>query len=126
MSASFLYGIGSGLIFVWGIAHLFPTKGVVDGMGELTRDGRRIAVGTWVSEGWTLIFIGVQMGILVLLFGGDSYTVLWVARLSSILLVVMAAVTALTVARTDIVPMKICPFVKLATAGLFFAGTLLF
>ena len=126
MSASLLYGIGSGLIAVWGAAHLFPTKSVVGGMGDLTQDGRRIAVGTWIAEGLTLIFIGVQMGVLVLAFGGDSYTVLWVARISTAMLVVMVFASLLTSARTAVVPMKICPFVKLAAAGLFFAGTLLF
>jgi hypothetical protein len=126
MHGSLLLGFGTGLIIVWGFAHLFPTRSVVKGMGRLTEDGRRIAFGTWIAEGVTLIFVGVQLGILVLTFGWDSYTVLWVARISIGLLLVLTVVSFLTSARTAVVPMKICPFVKLGATACFFVGTLHF
>ena len=31
----FLY-LGAGLTLIWGVAHLFPTKSVVEGFGEIT------------------------------------------------------------------------------------------
>ena len=49
----FLY-IGAGLTLVWGIAHLFPTKSVVQGFGEISADNRRIITMEWVLEGITL------------------------------------------------------------------------
>jgi hypothetical protein len=41
------------------------------------------------------------------------------------MLVVMAVLTALTGARTKIIPIKICPFVKLAVAVMFVLGSVL-
>lgn len=126
MSGSFFLGVGSGLITLWGIAHIVPTKKVIGGLGKLSEDARRIFTMTWVTEGLTLVFIGVQVGILVLVFGGDSYTVFWVARICAVMLVVLAVLTGFTGARTKIVPMKICPFVKLLAAVMLLIGTLYF
>ena len=33
---------GAGLIMLWGIAHLVPTKAIVGGFGEISRDNRLI------------------------------------------------------------------------------------
>jgi hypothetical protein len=41
------------------------------------------------------------------------------------MLIVMAILTGFTGARTSIVPIKICPFVKTVVAILFFLGTYL-
>lgn len=126
MSGSFFLGVGTGLITLWGIAHIVPTKRVVGSLGEVSEDARRIFTMTWVAEGLTLIFIGVQVGLLVLIFGGDSYTVFWVARICAAMLVVLAVLTGLTGARTKIVPMKTCPFVNLLAAVMLLIGTLYF
>lgn len=124
MNGTFFLGIGCGLICVWGIIHLIPTGSIVKGFGNISPDSRRIITMTWVADGLILIFAGLQVGILTLAFGGDSFTVLWVARLWAVMLVVLAVWTGLTGARTKIVPMKVCPFVKLLVGVLFFVGTL--
>lgn len=126
MSGSFFLGVGTGLITLWGIAHIVPTKKVVGSLGEVSEDVRRMFTMEWVAEGLTLIFIGVQVGILVHVFGGDSYTVFWVARICAVMLVVLAVLTGFTGARTKIMPMKICPFVKLLAAVMFLIGTFYF
>ncbi|MFH1943356.1 MAG: hypothetical protein ABIL68_14740 [bacterium] len=126
MSGTLFYSLGSSLIVVWGIAHLVPTKKVICGLGDLTKDGRRIAVMTWVSEGFTLIFMGVLMGVMMFAFDGDSYTVFWTARVCAGFLVVVAVLSFFTGARTSVIPMKICPFVKLSAALLLFIGSLYF
>ena len=46
--------VGSVVIVAWGIAHIVPTRPVVDGLGDLMPDGRRIATMGWVAEGLTL------------------------------------------------------------------------
>jgi len=126
MDVTVLHATGSVLLLIWGIAYLFATKPVVAAMGDLSEEGGKIAVGLWIVEGFALIFIAAQMLALILVFGGDSYTVLWVARLSAAALVVLAVISLLTSARTAILPMKACPAVKLVAAGFYVAGNLLF
>ena len=50
--------IGAGFVTLWGIAHLFPTKNVVAGFGEISEDNRNIITMEWIIEGVALIFIG--------------------------------------------------------------------
>ena len=49
---------GSAFIAFWGIAHLFPTRSVVSGFGEISVDNKRIITMQWIIEGIALIFIG--------------------------------------------------------------------
>ena len=49
---------GSVFIAFWGIAHLFPTKSIVSGFGEISLDNKRIITMEWIIEGIALIFIG--------------------------------------------------------------------
>jgi len=41
MAKVFIY-VGSSLPLLWGIAHLFPTKSVVKGFGEISEDNKNI------------------------------------------------------------------------------------
>ncbi len=50
--------LGSAFISFWGIAHLFPTRSVVSGFGEISVDNKRIITMEWIIEGVALIFIG--------------------------------------------------------------------
>ena len=47
--------IASVLTGIWGIAHLFATKGVVAGFGEISVDNKRIITMEWIVEGVALI-----------------------------------------------------------------------
>jgi hypothetical protein len=49
---------GTFLVSFWGIAHLFPTKSVVKGFGDISADNRKIITMEWIIEGVSLIFIG--------------------------------------------------------------------
>ncbi len=115
---------GSSLIVIWGVAHLIPTKAIVKGFGSISEDNKRIIAMESMAEGITLIFLGVLV-LLVTVIGGYqnavSRVVFWTC---AIMLVVMAMLTALTGARTSILPYKICPFVKMAVAILFILGVL--
>jgi len=37
------------LPLVWGIAHLFPTKSVVEGFGEISDDNKKIVTMEWLT-----------------------------------------------------------------------------
>jgi hypothetical protein len=110
--------IGSGVIIMWGIAHLIPTRAIVNGFGAISEDNRKILAMESIAEGFTLIFLGI-LALLVTLVGGYDDTVsravLWA---TAAMLLVMALLTLLTGARTSLLPYKICPFVKTIVAVL--------
>lgn len=51
---AFLYA-GSVLLLFWGIAHLFPTRNVVEGFGDISLDSQRIITMVWIIEGVSLL-----------------------------------------------------------------------
>ncbi len=115
---------GSGVIVIWGVAHLIPTRAIVNGFGSISEDNKRIIAMESIAEGITLIFLGVLV-LLVTIIGSYQNTVSRVVFWAcAIMLIVMAMPTALTGARTSILPYKICPFVKTAVAILFILGVL--
>lgn len=117
--------VGSAIIFVWGIAHIIPTRSVVKGFGEISEDNTKIITMEWAAEGITLCFIGVLVLLVTAVGGSQGVVSALVYRISAGMLVVMAVWTALTGARTSVIPIKICPFVKTAVAILFVLGSLL-
>jgi hypothetical protein len=125
MISDILLYVGAGVITVWGIAHIIPTKAVVNGFGQISKDNRRIITMEWIAEGLTLCFIGLLV-LFVTLWGGSQNAVSTIVyRVSAAMLVVMALLTASTGARTSIIAIKICPAVKIAVAILFILGTVL-
>jgi hypothetical protein len=124
INAILLY-VGAGLITLWGIAHIIPTKAVVNGFGQISRDNKRIITMEWIAEGLTLCFIGLLVLFVTLWGGSQNEGSIIVYRTSAAMLVVMAILTASTGARTSIIPIKICPAVKIAVAILFILGTVL-
>ena len=122
MPNEILLYIGSGLIIIWGMAHLVPTKAIINGFGPISEDNKRIIAMESIAEGITLIFLGILV-LLVTTIGdyqNDGPRVVYWA--CAIMLIVMAILTAFTGAKTSILPYKICPFVKTAVAILFIIG----
>lgn len=117
--------IGSAVLIVWGIAHIIPTRSVVKGFGAISEDNRRIITMEWVAEGLALCFIGLLVLLVTVLEDSQNDVSLIVYRASAGMLIVMAIWTALTGARTPIIPIKICPFVKTIAAILFILGSVL-
>lgn len=117
--------VGSIVIFLWGVSHIIPTPGVVDGFGSITRDNQLIITMEWVAEGLTLCFIGALVLYVTLRADPTDPVSVIVYRAAAIMLLVMAVWTGLTGARTAIIPIKICPFVKTFVAILFIKGSLL-
>jgi len=50
--------IGSLLIFGWGVAHLIPTRNVVEGFGDISADKKHIITMEWIVERLALIIFG--------------------------------------------------------------------
>jgi hypothetical protein len=117
--------LGSVIILLWGIGHIIPTKSVVSGFGKISEDNKRIITMEWIAEGLTLCFLGVIVFIITFLEGAQTSVSILVYRLCGLMLLVMAGLTAMTGARTSIIPMKFCPFVKTIVAILFFLGSIL-
>jgi hypothetical protein len=123
MMNSTFFLAGSIIVLVWGIAHLVPTKSVVKGFGEISRDNKRIITMEWLAESVALCFIGL-LGLLVTIYGDPaSFTAAIVYRASGGSLIAIAVVAGLTGARTSIIPIKICPVIVSIAAALFLAGS---
>lgn len=124
MDVILLYA-GSAVIFLWGLAHIFPTRSVVDGFGPISEDNKRIITMEWVAEGLTLSFIGLIVFLVTLLGGTENLASTTVYLASAAMLIVLAVLSSLTGARTSIVPMKICPIIKAAVALAFFTASVI-
>ena len=63
--------LGAFFTFVWGVSHLFPTKSVVAGFGQISQDNKRIITMEWIIEGVSLIFIGLLVAVVTWLDVGQ-------------------------------------------------------
>lgn len=125
MESDIIIYLGSITITLWGIAHIIPTKSIVDGFGSISIDNKRIITMEWIAEGLTMIFIGLLVLLIHIFHGSQNPVSIDVYRISAVMLIIMAGLSLLTGARTSIVPIKICPIVKTTVAILFFSGSVL-
>ena len=108
---------GSALISFWGIAHLFPTKSVVSGFGEISVDNKQIITMEWIIEGIALIFIGSIVAIVTAIDHTSSISL--VIYLSSVVvLIVLAIVSFFTGFKISFLPFKLCPVIFNSSAVL--------
>ena len=117
--------VGSVVITVWGGAHLFPTRSIVNSFGAISLDNKRIITMEWIAEGLTLCFIGVLVLLVTSFAGPRNLVSVLVYQAVAWMLVVMAGLTFMTGAKTAIKPIKVCPLVKSIVAILFFLGSAL-
>jgi hypothetical protein len=117
--------IGSAMIIIWGIAHLIPTRAIVNGFGEISADNRKIIAMESIAEGLTLIFLGVLPLLVTTLSDSLSQTGDIVYLACAAMLLIMAVLTLFTGARTSLLPYRICPAVKTVVAVLFILGSIL-
>ncbi len=118
------YGAAA-VIFLWGLGHLAATRAVVGGFGELTPQNKLIITMEWLAEGLALCFLGALPALVAQAFGLAHPAAALVLRACAAMLLMMAALSAATGARTPIVPIKLCPVVKLAVAVAFLWATFL-
>ena len=115
---------GSAFIAFWGIAHLFPTKSVVSGFGEISVDNKRIITMEWIVEGIALIFIG-SINATITAIDYTSSISLAIYLSSVVALLVLAFVSFLTGFKISFLPFKLCPVIFIASAVLILLGGLL-
>jgi hypothetical protein len=117
--------IASAMAIVWGGAHLAVTRSVVNGFGDISGDNRLIITQEWIAEGVAIVFIGILTLLVTALEGTADPASLIVYRTSAGVFIVLAGLTAVTGARTPIVPFKICPFLLTVVAVLLLLGSFL-
>lgn len=110
------------LVFLWGTAHLIPTRQVVAGFGEISRDNRLVITMEWVAEGLAMWFVAALA--VAVTVAGEAGTADLTYRLGAGFLVVLGAWTAATGARTPVIWFKACPVVMAVGAGLLVAASL--
>jgi hypothetical protein len=115
--------LGAALPLFWGIAHLFPTKSVVKGFGDISLDNQRIITMEWIVEGVSLIFIGTLVAVVTYMdyTSGTSRAVYWI---SCIALNTLSVVSLFTGFRVKFIPFKLCPVIFTTAAILMLLGSI--
>lgn len=109
MNEMLLYA-AAGLTALWGVAHLFATKGVVAGFGALTPDNRRIITMEWIGEGVALIATAAFVAAATATDSGSAVsTAVYAVAMATLL--ALAVVSLFTGFRVGFLPFRLCPFI---------------
>jgi hypothetical protein len=121
MTGNLLLYLASFLTVAWGIAHLFPTKNVVKGFGDISLDNQRVITMEWINEGATLIFIGVLTAAVTLAepAGLVAHTVYWLAI---VMLNALSIISLFTGFKVNFLPYRLCPIIFTGSSILILAG----
>jgi hypothetical protein len=121
MYGEILIYLGALLPFIWGVAHLFPTRSVVRGFGDISLDNKNIIAMEWIIEGIALIFIGLLVAIITYIDPSSTVSRA-VYMLSSIALISLTIVSLFTGFRVNFLPFKLCPVIFSSSAMLITLG----
>lgn len=124
MDGAILLYVGSIIPFVWGLAHLFPTRRIVMGFGEISADNKRIVAMEWITEGVCLMFIGVLVA-LVTYFDRTTVVSRLVFWSTFGVLNILSLVSLFTGFRNAFIAFKLCPFIFTGSSLLIVIGSLL-
>jgi hypothetical protein len=114
--------IAAAITIGWGTAHLFPTRSIVEGFGDIGTENERVITMEWILEGVTLIFAGALTAAITLI-GDNTSTTATVAYVATAgLLIVMAAVSFLTAGRNTFVVYRLCAPIFTSSAILLVAA----
>ena len=116
--------LAAGLVALWGLSHAVPTRQVVAGFEPITRDNRLVITQEWLAEAFTMWGLAAAIVVTTAVGGADSDATVWLYRVVAGLLVAIAALTALTGARTPVVWFKVCPVLLSSSAALLVAASL--
>ena len=116
--------LGAALTGLWGIAHLFPTRNVVKGFGEISADNRQIITMEWIIEGVSLIFLGVLVASVTFIDYQVNVSKV-VYFLSIVVLLALTIVSLLTGFKVNFLPFRLCPIIFMTSALLILVGGLL-
>jgi hypothetical protein len=109
------------LPFFWGISHLFPTRSVVKGFGEISLDNKRIITMEWIIEGVALIFIGTVVASVTYIDYTHtiSRTIYWI---SFVMLNTLSLISYFTGFKIHFLPFKLCPAIFTSSSILILLG----
>jgi hypothetical protein len=122
MTNQVLLYLGSSVLFFWGAAHLFPTRSVVKGFGDISPDNKRIITMEWIIEGLALMFIAAVVASVTYFdyASAISRTVYW---LSFVMLNILSGVSLLTGFKVNFLPYKLCPVIFTTASILIVTGS---
>ena len=123
--AEVLAFVAAGLVAVWGVSHAIPTRQVVAGLEPTTQDYRLIFLQEWLAEAITMWGIAALIIAATIVGDEDSGVTEATYYAAAALLVALAALTALTGARTAVIWFKICPALLGSSAVLLVMAGLL-
>jgi hypothetical protein len=116
--------LGAFFTLAWGVTHLFPTRSVVNGFGDISQDNKQIITMEWIVEGVCLIFIGLLVAAVTTVdrTGTVSRAVYWIAFAE---LNVLSIVSLFTGFKVNFLPFKLCPVIFTTSSILILLGSLL-
>jgi len=120
MSQVLLY-VAAGLTGLWGISHLFATKGAVAAFGDISTDNRRVITMEWITEGVALISIAAFVAVTAAIEPHARLsTAVFAVAIAA--LVALALVSIFTGFRIAFLPYRLCPFIFGLSAVLIAVG----
>jgi hypothetical protein len=121
MMGNLLLYLASLLLVGWGIAHLFPTRNVVKGFGDISLDNRRVITMEWINEGATLIFVGVLVAAITAVDPASlvARTVYWLAI---VMLNALSIISLFTGFKVNFLPYRLCPIIFTGSSILILVG----
>jgi hypothetical protein len=124
MVSKILLFVGSALPFLWGVAHLIPTKSVVKGFGSISEDNVRIITMEWITEGVALLFLAAVVLLATVLDHASpiSNAVYWASFAT---LNILSVVSLFTGFRIDFLPFRLCPIIFTGSSIIILVGLLL-
>ena len=122
MTGEVLIYTGSFMLFGWGAAHLFPTKNIVNGFGEISPDNKRIITMEWIIEGVSLVFIGFLVALVTYVESTSNISnlVYWT---SFGVLNVLSFISLFTGFKISFFMYKLCPFIFSTSSLLIIIGS---
>lgn len=120
VNTTLLY-LGAAITFLWGTAHLFPTKNTVKGFGNISEDNKNIITMEWINEGVALIFIGFIVAGVTIIDPADKVAE-FIYISSSMFLILLAVISLFTGFKVKFLPFKLCPVLFTLSAILILFG----
>ena len=120
MSEVVLY-VSAALTGAWGVAHLFATRGVVAGFGEISTDNRRVVIMEWIAEAVALISTATLVALTTVIEPqSDLSSAVYSVAIGTLL--TLAVVSLFTGFRIAFLPYRLCPFIFGLSALLIAVG----
>jgi len=116
--------VAAGIVLLWGISHIIPTREVVAGFGDISTDNRHIITMEWVAEGLSFIFVAGLVAVVTLSSVVMEPAKDLVYRVTPAFLLTIGVWTAMTGARTNVIWFKMCPVVMVISSALLLAASL--